>query len=890
MNLFRESAVAGVEADFRAPAVGWLALLLARLTAWRHARTRPWGVLALIGLIAVGVASVLSVRLANQAALAGFQDFAGVLTSECDWTLAPAVGTLDERWLIDLRRALGSRPVQIVPVVETTVASLRAGGADRIGDRETYTLLGMDLVAIAHAAGQGRWMRGAIDARLAAEGSLAVGRDPRAIWISESLSKSLDLRVGVAFPLIVQDRLESMRVAGVLPEVSGRPGLPRQCLLMDLSAAQALTGKAGRLDRVELTVESGPERATRRAAVGGIAEVLGRGRWIVSSSTDRRDAAETMTRAFRFNLTLLSWIAFTVGAFLVWQALDGAVLRRRSEIAILVALGVSRAAIQAAWLVESGSLGLIGGLIGGPLGWLWSLLAARLVGRTVNALYFPTGPARAVFPWAEMMLGVTIAVVASVVAGWLPARRAAATPPAQWLGRESDSPTRSRPRREIGLAAGCAALAAMAAQCAPLRFEGGFRLALGGYLALAGWAASGAVLAGAALRALGIGARAEWLGATGRMAFSYLRFPTARHRLAVAGLSTAVGMTSGMAILVASFDQTMQRWIGSAFQADLYLASAGAQGASSKNRLRPETWRSLQRDEVVAEALVSQVVSLTTPQGSAALVGADLSGIMRRRSMLWLSPPPAALAVGPWPDTLAVVSESFAAHFRLRVGASYSIPTPGGPWRVEVCGVYADYGNDRGSITVDRAALSRKLGDDSAVAMTVFLRRGIAPEAVRARWLQTYPALRIYPQASLRREILRVFRETFAITDALEVLGVAVALVGLALTLACVFESRHTDRTTLRAVGMLRREIVAAATLEGIALAAVGAIAGAAAGVAMGRTLVFVVNRQTFGWTLSFRCPAANLSALILAVVATGAVVSAGVGWRTAAERVEPED
>eukprot|EP01036_Dinobryon_divergens_P019864 gene19864-biopygen17459 len=143
-----------------------------------------------------------------------------------------------------------------------------------------------------------------------------------------------------------------------------------------------------------------------------------------------------MTRAFRLNLTVLSLIPLLVGLYLIFQALDGAVVRRRSEIAILRSLGVEERTIRRAWLAEAAVLGLVGGALGLLLGWAGAQFSVRAVGQTVNALYYATTVESAGLDAGEIALGLLLGLVASLLAGWWPAREAA-----RWVRLQNDTLT-----------------------------------------------------------------------------------------------------------------------------------------------------------------------------------------------------------------------------------------------------------------------------------------------------------------------------------------------------------------------------------------------------------------------------------------------------------------
>jgi len=355
-----------------------LSLLLRRFSL-RHARLAPRATALLVGILALGVAVFVSIRLANRAAVSSFTHFTDTLTGQSDLIVQAPAGTLPESVLPELRAALGVRPVHIVPVVEATAAEALAAGEAAGFGRKTYTLLGVDLLALANLASQSNVERGYFDQGQAQEvggrgarGDAAGAGDfwrafaagPQ-VWVSAALAQTPPKSLALVF----DERVRTLPVAGVIPTAKDAPRVPANLLVLDLPHLQQITGKVGRVDRVEFLVEPGPRAPERRAELQTLLEKLGGDRWIVTTPGARRESAETMTRAFRLNLTILSLIALLVGLYLIFQALDGAVVRRRTEIAILRSLGVEERAIQLAWLTEAAVLGLLGGALGVVLGW-----------------------------------------------------------------------------------------------------------------------------------------------------------------------------------------------------------------------------------------------------------------------------------------------------------------------------------------------------------------------------------------------------------------------------------------------------------------------------------------------------------------------------------------
>ena len=857
-----------------------LTFLLRHFTL-RHWRLAPKQSALLVLILALGVSVFVAVRLANRAAVSSFSNFTDTLTGQSDWVIESPTGSFPEGVLPELRAALGPRPVHIIPVVEVTGATPPSPTDTTKLGRTTYTLLGVDLLGVANLARPQ-------DRAFFPTGNNAFwetfNRGPQ-VWISADYAPTPPTEIA----LVIDETIRVLPVAGLIPTAPDAPRAPATLMIADLAALQQISGKTGRIDRVEFVVEAGPRLEQRRAEVRAVLETLARpvaasagesARWTVAPPGARREAAEAMTRAFSLNLTILSLIALLTGLYLIFQALDGAVVRRRPEIAILRSLGVEERAIRRLWLVESALLGLAGGALGLVLGWAGAQLAVRAVAQTINALYYATTVASAQLTLAEVFLGLALGVGAALVAGFWPAREAARTPPAQVLQRSARPAAGPRLGRNLALGLGFVAAGILCAQLPPVALAGGGRFPLAGYAAAFLWIFGIGVVAAfllPPLARLGRGLGERFVSV--KIALGHLRQPSGRHRLAAAALVCAIGMTAGMTILVASFEQTMQGWVKRALQADLYISSAGAQSASAQNRISATTAKALADHPAVARSAVLIAHFIEVDGIPTLLSGADLENPAVRPDLPWITPPRDDAMFDPARNAhLALVSESFTARFQVGVGDTLRLPTPAGVRPVVVAGVFADYGNERGSILMTRRQIQRWFAEDSVSNVALYVQPGVNPEALRAELLQRYPGLSIFTNAKLRAEVLRVFRQTFAITHALEVIGVAVAMTGLALTLISVLLDRRDELTTLRALGFRRQQIARAAAVEGLAVSACAVLSGLALSVALGWLLIHVINKQSFGWTLSTAFPVGALLLLGAAVTVTGGLVGYAVG------------
>ena len=862
-----------------------VSLLLRRFTL-RHWRAALRATALQLLILALGIAVFFSIRLANRAAVSSFQNFTGLLAQSTDWQISAPAGDLPVSVLGELRDALGDTPVEIIPVVETTAAKPREQKEEAIGSRPTFHLLGLDLVALQNLASAADNDRQWFD-QTSAGTNYAGGNQfwnllqkTNAVFISAALAQKAQLQMGDNLRVVIDENVVQLAVAGLIPTAPARPKPPENLLVMDLPALQRLAHRDGKLNRVEFVVPAGPDFEARREALHAQLVALGKNRWEVFSPADRRASAATMTRAFRMNLTILSLIGLLVGLYLIFQSLDGAVVRRREEIGVLRSLGITEKIIRRVWLLEAALLGIFGGIFGALLGWGGAQFAVRFVGRTVNALYYATTVQSARLDAEEFFIAVALAVAASLVAGWWPARSAAKIPPAQILSRHGENQERKSGLQSAPFALSLLAISALLVFLPPLRFSGALRFPLGGYAAALGLILGAGILCSHVLRLL-----ANRLRFTGnyflaaKIATSHLAKTSSRHRLAAAGLLCAVTMAAGMIILVASFETTMRSWINVTFQADLYLTSDGAQSASTQNRISPATWHAIVAHPAIADANVMQVAEIKISGISTMLVGVDLQFSQRHENLIWREPPlDGKIFVTAENESLGLVSESFSERFRVRRGGTVSIPTPSGEQRMVIAGVFSDYGNERGSLIVDRHHFAQWFGDEMATSLILVTATNVTPETVQTDLAAQFPGLSILTNSYLRSEILRIFRQTFSVTYALELIGIIVAVIGLGMTLSSILLDRRGELTTLRALGWRRREMALATAVEGALLSVCGVLVGIIASLALGWILIYVINKQSFGWTLQFAIPWRSLAALGLTVISAGTLVAYLVG------------
>lgn len=840
-------------------------LLLWRVTTLRHWRGQPLSHLFLVLLLGTGVASFFGVRLANRAATAGFAVFTDTLSGGPAASIESRAGPLHVSRLPAIRQATGLHPLHLFPVVVS---------AAETSDGTRMDVVGIDIVAARTLANLDP-DRPAFLPRSGAEREAFQDalRGKRVLFPSPAAARQLNLNPGDTLVLLTEATTATWTLGPVLPPETDRGG---PVAFADIRTLQEQTGRTEHVDRVEVfpTDPSPIPAATRDAVTQALPPDL-----VWTDPAERRRAAENLSAAFRLNLSALSLLALLVSLYLILQALDAAVARRREEIALLRSLGVAPRVLRQAWFVEALTLGVVGTLAGLVLGPLVARASVEGIAGTVDSLYVRTSARGALWSFPEALLAACLGLLASLASGWLPARDAALTPPAQILGRANRAlPVKLLDHPLHGAVALVLGLAFL--RVPPLRL-GGANFPLFGYLAATGFAVGGSILACQALplaaklpeRLLPSDPRAHY-------AASQLRHPSGRHKLAMAGLLIATAMAGGITLMVHSFRGTVATWLNEQLNADLFVSARGFQNPGSAPRVPGASRDAMLRDPDVLDRLAAHFARVPFRGQSVVLAGIDLPRDPRLDpERVWVQRPAAGMRTVEEDHTF-VVSEPFARKFNLWRGASLDLELPGGRITGRVAGVVTDYANEHGTVFTSGEQFREWLGEDRVATLALHLRPGANPLEARDRLQAAYPGLRVRDQSALREEVFGIFNQTFSLTAALKGVGVAVAVAGLALSQISQFTERRTELGVLRELGFIRRDLAIAGAWESGLLTLAGALGGLTAALVLGGVLIGVVNPQSFGWTLRYQVPWGSFFSYLLLTLTAGALTGAVTGAR----------
>jgi putative ABC transport system permease protein len=774
---------------------------------------RPlWGepvrTLLTILAVALGVAVVIAIDLAGQAAAGSFHSSVETLTGKNDLLITGTGGVPD---------AVLGRLVQLPYDFDFSPRIEDFATLD--GKGEAIPFIGLDVISHARNTDVTETAR--------------VGENPVFVGSDLHIAKGRQIR------LLINDAFQTFTVEGIISN--------QTVILADIDLAQRVTGKMGRVDSIDVRVPKDGELEHWQEVVRSVLPAS----LSVEPQGTRTNENRKMLSAFRWNLRVLSYIALVVGGFLIYNTISISVVRRRNEIGVLRALGASRGMVMAGFLLEALFFAVVGTGIGLVLGRFMAVAAVKLIGTTVQALYVSSQPSEIAFTPAAVLMGTLLGISISLLAALSPAIEASLVAPVEAMARgRHEYDVKQLSKKSIYGAVGLIVVAGLLSLLPAVNNQPIFAYIAVLFLIAGTAAAIPNIVAGFSVISASLLQRV--FGVEAQLAMQSLRAGIGRTSIIAAALTAAVAMTAAVGIMVGSFRQTVFVWMDQELKADFYLRPAGSAASDRHPTMSADIAEAIRRIPGVAEVGCLRAYPIEYEGMPATLAGADDEDL------------PAG--------NFASVSEPFASKHHVKVGSELKLALGGAIRTFRVKNVYSDYSTERGFILLNLKTLHAYLPDPAVSNVAVKLKADADHAAVRNGIDQVIGgrAVLVFANGDLRKGAIEIFDRTFRITYALEAVAIVIAVMGIAGSLLAMVIDRRREFALLRFLGagqgQVRRIILFEAGILGLLANGIGIVMG----TALSLILIFVINKQSFGWTIQFHWPAlALLGALTGVYVAT---------------------
>lgn len=604
----------------------------------------------------------------------------------------------------------------------------------------------------------------------------------------------------------------------------------------------------------------GVEGLSQREVADAVAEVIPEGTEAVTGDEVAQESKDLFDQLLGFLNTFLlvfAAIALVVGTFLIVNTFSILVAQRSRELALLRALGASRRQIGRSVLIEACVVGLVGSTVGLGLGFGLALLLKVLFSNVGLDL---SGTAL-VFQPRTVVVSYVVGVLVTMLAAWVPARRAGRVPPIAAMRDEVAMPESSlRWRLALALLFGLAGAGAMAAGLwldvpRPVIWVG-----LGIFGVLMAVALGSPLIAAPVLAVFGVLYRAVF-GAVGLLAAQNARRNPRRTAATASALMIGLALVTTMSILGASINKSIDAGVDREFSADFLIQNVSNQPFSPK----------------IAEA-VAEVPGVAQTSPSQLLVF-DLDGAQTFASSIEVDSFQEIFTLdyvageSPSGDDEIAVSESTSERLGVGAGDRVELGFPGADLDVTVSGVYAD-SNVVGQAVVPMSMVPRagiKRGD-TTLAVNVEPDRGTRTVlAALERAVGDNPTIVVQDKQAFAEAQRAQVDTLLYLIYALLGLAIVIAVLGIVNTLALSVIERTREIGLLRAVGLTRPQLRRMVRLESVAIAVLGAVLGIGAGLLFGVTL-----QRSFaddGLT-DLAVPAASLAIFVVLAAVVGVLAA----------------
>ena len=805
----------------------------------RNTRKHPGRALTVLFGIALGAAVFTSVRLSIHASLDSFTKSMDLIAGRADRVLSRPGGSVPEDLIPRLLRH---------PAVKSASALLSTYVRPAHEGADPFLLIGFDPILDRPL----RTWQTDEKTKQQADFWLDLLKDPYSMIVSKPLADRYLLQRGATITVEHAQQTAAFRIAGILDPQGLALVEGGRVALTDIATFQEFTGNYGMVDRIDLLLKPGVSDRELADLRGLLPESI-----VFSSPSATRESGQGMIRAYQLNLSILSFASLFVGMFLVYSLVALNAASRRHELAVLRSTGASAYLLFLVFLAEGAVFGLAGWGLAMPISSILVKYLLHGVSQTISTLFVRVQVDTLSLSFWEIVLSFGVTVFISVLAALQPAREAMQVSPKEALEI-------SQHGMQVKNSPGRLALGGLI--CITLVFPlsllpGVLGIPMPGYLAVLLLFVGFALLAPWFLTRMGRVLSPVLQHAAGTPAYlagRYIRDSGTRTAVSVGALITAVALFASLVIMIFSFRQTVEVWTYQTVSGDLFLTPKLNEVNEFRHPISAEAVAWFEALDQPVEIVPNRRYFLEYENFPYEFETLDLDVFFRYADFFWMIGDPGKIRLRLTNGEGVGISEVFSNRTGLTVGDIFQARIENSLIELPILAVVRDYRTQGGVVFYSLEHFKARFHDPHWSGLRFFfqdrhqdLDRAVSGlrKIIIGRWGDT---LEMISGRDLRDGILQVFDETFAVTTVLLLIALVIAALGITTTLTVMILERSRQLNTLFAVGASFGQIRKMIFWEAAFMVVAGELAGMVCGFILSYLLVYVINRQSFGWTFLY--------------------------------------
>ncbi|MEV0184437.1 FtsX-like permease family protein [Streptomyces sp. NPDC050625] len=641
------------------------------------------------------------------------------------------------------------------------------------------------------------------------------------VLIDSRTAERAGYKVGDTVRISVDGPVLSPRISGIFTTDDGNVAAGGSLALFDTPTAQKLFGKKGTYDEIDVKAAAGTSQGALKA---GLDKALPS--HLVETTTGKQladDQAKMISSSMsglKQSLLVFAGIALFVGTFIIANTFTMLVAQRTKELALLRAVGASRRQVTRSVLIEAFVVGAVAGVTG--------LVAGIGIGAGLRSLLgsfgasVPDGPL--VITPGTVTTALAVGIVITMLAAWLPGRRAAKIPPVAAMSSvHAKATTKSLVlRNTLGALFSAAGIAVVLAATSMDADAAQGPMGIGAVLLIIGVFILTPLLSRPLIAAAAPVLRV--FGVSGKLARqNSVRNP---RRTAATASALMIGLTliTGMTVMAGSLQTSIDKMASSAIRADYVVSMA------NRGPLSPDVAKKIATADGVTASSPLRNGESRIDGGTEFLTGVNASAIAR---LMDLKVDDGTFDVG---GTQVVVDKDKAKEHGWKAGSDFTVHYEDGKaQKLTVAGIYE--GNDMlNGIILDNKLLTPHLSDPADMQVWVKTADGATGTAKDEleKALGSNPAIKVQDKQDISNDIAKMFTLMLNMVYGLLGMAVIVAVLGVINTLAMSVFERSQEIGMLRAIGLDRKAVKRMVRLESLVISLFGGVLGIGLGVFFG--------------------------------------------------------
>ncbi|MDK2792590.1 MAG: putative transport system permease protein [Deferribacteres bacterium] len=665
--------------------------------------------------------------------------------------------------------------------------------------------------------------------------------------LTEDIANRLNVKKGDIFYLTSKEKLK-FTVAGILQDESIPSGV-----YQDIGNFQEKFKISGKISKIDVDINE--------ADLENVKNILDNDLQIFKKSSLVQNQTEIL-KSFKMNLYFISFIAFLVGFFMLFNTIFITVVKKREQIGTLRALGASKPQILMIFVTQSLLLGVIGSISGVFLGQFVSIYSFAVMEDTISTIFKPVY-IKNIFVFNKYTIySVVLGVIISLFSSIFPSIEATKVRPTETI-RKGTFELKFRKYFFAGFILGVilifSGIMVSFIDYKSKYFDQLYLSYLGVFLILLGFCAAAFFYLEKLLVLLEKTIK-RFFKTVGIISFADIYSSSYRFAIALISVSISTALIISMVTLIDSFKTSLSDWIDDNLRADIFIKSSSCSSNFCFEPLEEDVLQKIKTlDEV--EAVSTFRAMPGTFKGKNILFGFGEERVVKKHHD----------GIENFNVTKSVaISEYLKVKYGIDKGDYIDIDTPKGTEKFKVREVFTSYSTTNGFIIFDNSFQKKYWGELKFTQISIYLKKGANPDNVIAELedlINKNKSLDIYNNLTIRQKVIKIFDKSFAITYAIQLIALIVSLLGVGNMLYAVSLERRKEISILKYLGSSNKLLVKIYTFSATVIGILGTIYGSIPGGILSIIIIRVVNTKSFGWTIEFDVRYFKLFILLLILI-----------------------